>query len=654
MTITKTVLGSNTTQLALDGELNSTGFVAALDQAIVSGGWIQHDISNQYYRVYKAPNIDGATFKYAAVSIDVTRQRFWLTSWESWNAETHIGVNECYTHHGGYWQPYTFNWCDVIVYANKRWLGFQVFIRNVAAPHPVFVVETTRDHVQDTPEEGIPCWGWMTPAATSQSLPYGTSGSTTGAAVFSSPRTKSGFTGAPSAKNSYISTAFGRAGSQEYMLPSSGQPFGDGLSAVVRSSSNNAWDSNTVYTSTLRVGTRHSDLQGRLVGMKSSNISNAALMNRVAVPVDEDFMFSAEGDQVEHWTIPFNTDRPDPQSYSADSLDMPTSIINAVWNGHTIFAIDRLKKCIRYDIDSRSSTTVATFSHATFGGMIFDGTFVYMAAGDCIAKWDTTNDTVSYSEVIGAANMIRLSFDDNHIWVLDSMPVSNKGIVRKYNKSLELVSTVEITGLMSTSRGCDVACDSFGNVVAVFHDFSSYPSSQPVKVAKINASTDASSAVVSTGNAAIKDGGSNLSWLGANGMFDVTSSYNRSQPAAYQISHSICDCSQELPVRASDNSGMTIAHATTVMGASNIPGNHLPFQRYGRSIVFPSQSRLGAVDYNGVIADYTTTLSISNLDQYGLVHFGTHILASAYPAPLLLTAGGTRKMSLGGQLLLPK
>lgn len=156
MTITVTALGPNTSQISLADELNSTAFVTAIDAAIVAGGWIQHDVSNPLYRVYKALNLDGISYKFASVAFDVYRQRFWLSSWESWDNTTHEGLNEVYTVNGGYWQPYSFNNCDVIVFASLRWLGFQTYIRNVAAHHPVFVQETTRDHVQDTAAGGVP------------------------------------------------------------------------------------------------------------------------------------------------------------------------------------------------------------------------------------------------------------------------------------------------------------------------------------------------------------------------------------------------------------------------------------------------------------------------------------------------------------------
>src|ERR1700757_2539982 len=98
MTITTTSLGTNTTQITLSGETSPTNFITALDTAIKNGGWSQYDVSNPYNRIYSCLNADGTTYKLIGITIDPGTFKISTTTYELWNATTHISVNEAFTY----------------------------------------------------------------------------------------------------------------------------------------------------------------------------------------------------------------------------------------------------------------------------------------------------------------------------------------------------------------------------------------------------------------------------------------------------------------------------------------------------------------------------------------------------------------------------
>lgn len=647
MTIITTRLGPNTNQITIASELNSDAFVVALDAAIVAGGWVQHDVSNPLYRVYKAINLDGVSYKYASVSIDVYRQRFWLSCWESWNAATHVGTNEAFTVHGGYWQPYTFNNCEVVVFASLRWLGFQTYIRNVPAPHPVFVQETTRDHVQDTAAGGVPCWGWMTPSATSISAPFNQG--TNGTNIFSTPRNKAGNTGRLAAQRSFIATEVARICSPALAVNGTVTAFGTGLSAAANIASGDVWDTNSRYAQTLRVGHGYSEVQGRMAGLKATKIPSAGLMNRVTVPVNSEFIYDGAGTPTEHWVLPINSEYPAATSVGAIAIGAGFGqVYDAVWDGVTLF-MSRAGGFQRYNLEMGVLGPIipATTGNTANMGFVFDGRNIYFAAGDRIGKWDTTTDVVTYSVAVTGATFRRLCFNGTHLWAIDTYAGTSTFAMRKFDTSLALLATVS-----KTQVGClyvyDIVCDNSGNMVFLV----GYPNqANTVKLVKVNPAdgvTIGTSATLPVGYS-----GAALDWAGTAGIFNtVLSSPANGYPGSGN--YATFDATATTPVGTLLLSGnITATSIGTPVAAF---GAYSGYYRYGRLAATTgiSINNMCLLDYEAVNGSDSVITAMSSTSGWPNLHFGTHILSLNATLAVLTPLSGMTTAAAGGQLLLPK
>lgn len=644
MTVTTTRLGPNTNQISIAGELDSAAFLVALDAAIVAGGWIQHDIANPLYRVYKAINLDGITYKYASVSIDVYRQRFWLSCWESWNASTHVGTNESFTTLGGYWQPYTFSNCEVVVFASPRWLGFQTYIRNVPALHPVFVQETTRDHTQDTAAGGVPCFGWMTPANTSTVVPFG-SGTATN--IFSTPRNKAGNIGGLSARRSFLALEVARICSASF-TPNGVSVFGNGLASALANCSGDIWDTNARYAQTIRVGHGYSEMQGRMAGLKASRIPAAGLMNRVSVPVDSKFLFDSAGTPTDHWVLPINTETPILASVGAVAIGSGfNQVYDAVWDGATLY-MSRPNGFQRYNLDMGvlGSIIPATTGNGINMGFVFDGRYIYFAAGDRIGKWDTTTDAVTYSASAAGATMSRLCISGGFIWAMDKTAQAQNLLLRKYDMSLTLQLTATKAMGVSGPVGYDIAADSSGTLAFLVGSTSSATAS---KVWKLNPNAGETIGTSAAMTAAVNSAGT-LCWMGTPGIFDAifTPQNNGTTGGMFTV-----DASITTPVFTQTNSmGMTW---TTINGANGSLGPFSGNYRYGRGVIgYSASGQIQVMDYEmGTNADSVITSVIGTVG-WATAHFGTHILSMGTTQAVLVPVAGITTSPAGGQLLLPK
>jgi len=135
MTITTTQIGTNTYQITLDGELNPNGVIAAVDAAIIAGGWTLHDAYNENtHRVYRNLCKDGTVFKYLGIFIDIATFKIYTTVYETWDNSTHTGTNEAYTFNRSGCMSFTLTACDIIVMTSPRWCILQTFIRNNPSP----------------------------------------------------------------------------------------------------------------------------------------------------------------------------------------------------------------------------------------------------------------------------------------------------------------------------------------------------------------------------------------------------------------------------------------------------------------------------------------------------------------------------------------
>lgn len=608
MTITTTSLGDHTTQVSLNGETSLGPMIIALDAAIVSGSyWIQHDVTNQYYRVYKSLNIDGISYKYAAVSIDPMKQRLWIFTMENWDAVNHIATNEAFSTYGGYWSGFTFSNCDIVVFAGQKWLGIQTYVRSINNVSNSFVVETSREHVQDTAALGYPCWGYLQPTSTAQPAPYGTG---TAAYMFAMPRTRNGYVGKNAALYSWMATPYARISGAHAAIASTGMPSNGIAAALVQN--NNSWDSTNNYSYTLKVGVSGVSYQGRITAIKGTRISGATLLNRVTVPVDSDFFYSSTGTPTEHWTIPINQERLN--ALSSTAIATTNVVYDAVWNGDRVYYTSN-GGCYRIDLTTNTVTPVG--GPGNFRSICFDGRYIWaLNSSTNIIRWDTTTDTVVTSAAITGMTAQRMCYDGTYLWALDLNVTGSTIVVRKIDPTTLLqVAQYSTPSIATTIRGSDIACDVFGNIAFTINDPGVIANNRVYRL--FNGVI--TGFLVIPGIPALQYV-STISWMGSKG-FDVISYYPNGVQSI-QFLH--VDCSATTPINLA-NTSLSCPPVSMPVGYGY--AYYANISRQGRGVFYNDNNMVWQQDFEStnstLDAKSLTPASLSIANGYNV---GTHMI----------------------------
>lgn len=448
MSITSTAIGKHTTQITIAGGSTHNEVISALDIAIVAGGWQQHDVINPRNRVYKCLNKDGQTFKYIKVTFDIGGFKIYTTSFESWNAVTHVGTNEVFTGHNTGVMGYAFDLCDIIIMASNRWCLLQTFIRNQPSPWSG-VIEIARDATENTVEAGFPCWIWLSSV----------NALTSGAKSFyaSLPRTRSGLTGEAAVIDGWQTP---------YARISSGASDGRILTKYVTY----AWDTTKKIVHAARPTIGDTEMHGRMFGMKMTyNIGSS--FNRIGLPVDDDYFYSSAGEETEHWVLAANPvsapsawltpSENQSGSYALSSVSSPnTRWVEPVGTYFYCATATNITK-----IDSSGTTlgafSVITGSSGTYTHLKYDGNrYLYCASATGVTRVDTWfDDAVSFLPITDGS--FSLWFDGKWLW---SIPTTTKvnNLVTKINVSTFTVEK-EITITLNT-RLTDMCSDYDDNI----------------------------------------------------------------------------------------------------------------------------------------------------------------------------------------------
>lgn len=472
MSVTTTQVGTNTVQLTLSGETSSTNFITALDTAITSNGWSQVDISNPYNRVYSAVNADGSTLKYIGISIDPGCLQIRTTSYESWNATTHVGTNEVWTWNRAGVMSYNFNYCDVLIMINPRWLILQTFVRGQVSCW-AGVVELAREAPEDTIGAGYPCWCWITSAAAMTQLPN--AGNITTTAVIpcvSFPRTRGGLTGISASSGTSLQTPYTRFGAAAIL----GQPFASLTSYVTY-----AWDTTKKIIHSVRPVVGTTEQHGRMFGLKLTyNIGSP--YNRVSVPVDSNYGYSASGTNTSHWVlggVPALTIGPGligaTVNYPQGSVTTTTvnlgsgAVINAVEPVGLYYYIATATGVFKIDNSSTTPTSLGVLSGTSgkiYNSITYDNDqYVYAAGPDGVYRIDTLNsDTVTFLAT-NANGVTTLLWDGTYLWAGNRTAATTGHLFQINVTSFTVAATINL-GAVSTQPG-GICTDYQGNMYAL-------------------------------------------------------------------------------------------------------------------------------------------------------------------------------------------
>lgn len=434
MSVTTTSLGNHTTQITLSGETSSANFITALDTAITNAGWSQYDVSNQYFRVYRALNLDGTTYKIFAVHIDPVGMRIWTTSYESWDANAHVGTNEVWTYNRTGMMGYAYNNCDVIVMASQHWCVLQTFIRNQPSVWSG-VFELMREANEDTVSAGYPCWCW-----TSSALLFCQPSGGSYASTVSLPRTRSGLTGSAAAINNSLVTALTRIGYTGTIT--SGNSGNAQLGSTLPNYSTYGWNGADRVVQSARVVVNNTELHGRIMGLKLAyNIGSP--YNVASMTVDSNFNYSPSGTATNFWVLAANptTSSVNVTNYSASGTGYTTLQSVTIPGGGrfaaavgTGFYVSSSSGVYYVDASGTSlgtATQVAGLTQDTWEVIYDNVRYVYAATSAGIAQIDTqNNNTVVFISGTTSTPFGYLCWDGTYVWAVGRVAVANAPVYK--------------------------------------------------------------------------------------------------------------------------------------------------------------------------------------------------------------------------------
>jgi hypothetical protein len=164
MAVTNTQFANNTYKVTISNELTgSNNVIAGVNTAITTLGWTLYDAIDQTTyspmatRVYRAPNVDGVTYKYAILRFDTIRLKLNLSCAEDFNVTSHIATNESWHADGCFYHGYDLRNGFFIINATERHLLLQSYILNEPG-HWAGIFETERIAAEDISSNTAPCF----------------------------------------------------------------------------------------------------------------------------------------------------------------------------------------------------------------------------------------------------------------------------------------------------------------------------------------------------------------------------------------------------------------------------------------------------------------------------------------------------------------
>ncbi len=164
MAVTNQQYATNSYKVVITNELaGSNDVISGVNTAITTLGWSLYDAVDQteyspiVTRVYRAANVDGATYKYALVKFDTLRLKINLSCAEDWNVTTHVATNESWHADGCFYHGYDLRYSTIFINATARHLLLQTWILNEPG-HWAGIFETERVAGEDISSNTAPCF----------------------------------------------------------------------------------------------------------------------------------------------------------------------------------------------------------------------------------------------------------------------------------------------------------------------------------------------------------------------------------------------------------------------------------------------------------------------------------------------------------------
>jgi len=296
MSVTTTQIGTNSWQLDYTTGTTQADIKTAVEGAITSGGWEVYDaiaIAGNMGVCYKAPNADGASFKY--VVVDYTGGNIIIKLYETWNSTLHTGSNlaTCSDQAATYGGKYTLTAPgQIFIFANPRWLAMTTrdpatgqLNTNTTWQGLFGAFEVARDNPEDTAIAGYPPVIWLhshflflNPTMPSALNCCATMSRTRNGAVGTAALVELGtLLGKPRSASSIKTQAF--------------------VPAVT-----NIWNSKD-WSLTLYASEPANVIRGRVFGLKAFTYNKNLFMDKASVSVDSDFFYNSSGTASDHFVV---------------------------------------------------------------------------------------------------------------------------------------------------------------------------------------------------------------------------------------------------------------------------------------------------------------------------------------------------------------
>lgn len=442
MTITTTSLGSYSTQITLSNETNSTAMITALDAAIIAGGWSQYDVfNNGTQRIYRSLNKDAVTYKYISFFIDIATWKISTSSFESWNATTHVGTNEVASFSRQGAGGYSLYGSDIVLMVSNRWCIIQTFVRGQVSQWSG-VIEVQREAAEDTAAAGYPCFVWV---CSSNIL----SSAASAYQMASFPRSRANGTGASAVATS-LQTPYTRLGA-------------NGTSDTLNNYIVYPYDTSKRIAQSLRPAIGLSEVHGRMFGLKATyNI--AAPYSRINVNVDSDFNYSGTGTATEHWVLgetvhknPISMFTPGINQTFATVVSTTTGLAAstgrcAIYTGQYYYTGTSIGLS-KIDAGPSLAVLVSPVNGLAVDiyDVTYDGRYVYATTPTGVLRVDPTTDVATSLTLTNGGGSIY--FDGTFIWVAARGSRANNVVYKVDATSFSLLATITVASTVNAIGG---------------------------------------------------------------------------------------------------------------------------------------------------------------------------------------------------------
>ena len=425
---------TNTTSLVgTNGALSGTTFTAdAGVSAQTASGWILFDSfwgglnntsgtsSQLYTQVFRSINVDGVSYKNIIFRYNLKEQVINTSTCEYWDSSinynasspsavtVHTPSNEAWTYFDCAQIGFNLTICDLILNVSPRWCVVHSYLNNEASLWSG-VFENAREDVMDTPDNGFPCWGWISSTLWALGAPSAAGRPLAQAdyPLYSMPRTRQGYTGVAAAKG--WGGDYGVTSCPNWLATTAGS-FISYLGNTANKFISNQWDGSRRLTLPVKPISDYSTTianYGQIYGLKLV-APIGANMNKITVPTDANGNAAAGGTNRTHWLLNCHH-----KTYGTDILSWFPAIANSgntTWSTETIAAGGKplnmvstgsayycmlSGSVVKLNATTKVSSTVVTVAGLT--DIKYDGErFIYITSttqASALIRLDTADDT---------------------------------------------------------------------------------------------------------------------------------------------------------------------------------------------------------------------------------------------------------------------